>query len=49
MSSEDMNKGAVHGSQYQYFTFERLLRSYLLKALFYNKFYKTFFVRIKNI
>ena len=39
-----MNKGAVHWSQYQYITFERLLRSYLLKALFYIHFYKTKFV-----
>ena len=38
MSLEDMNKGAVHWSRYQYFTFEWLLHLYLLKALFYNNF-----------
>ena len=46
MSSEEMNKGAAHGSRL-YITFERLLRSYLLEVLFYMDFFKTFFVRIK--
>ena len=47
MPSEDMKKGAAHGSRYLYITFERLLLSYLLEILFYMNFFKTFFVRIK--
>ena len=47
MPSEDMNKGAAHGSRYLYIPFERLLGSYHLRALFYIKLYKTFFVRKK--
>ena len=39
MPSEDIKKGAVHVSRYLYITFERLLRSYLLKALLYINVY----------
>ena len=42
MPSEDMNKGAAHGSQYPYNTFKQLFLSYLT-ALLYINFYKLFF------
>ena len=49
MPSEDIYKEAAKKSRYLHNTFKRLLRSYLLKALFYINFHKTFFVRIKDI